>query len=122
MRNRLLLTLLLSFTLFLSACSQKANCGHLPQTFSSYQEAIKQIKSATFKIKEEANTVKSSWIRGASYFSCDGKTGYFLFKTEGKEYIHTGVPFDIWQGFKRAESFGSFYNKNIKHKYILLLN
>ena len=105
-----------------TACSQKTNCELLPKQFSNYQEAAKKIKSASFKINEEANTSKSSWINSASYFSCDGNTGYFIFVAKGKEYIHIGVPYSVWSVFKSAESFGSFYNKNIKHKYHLYLN
>ncbi len=114
--------LILSCSLFFSACSQKTNCELLPKQFSSYQEASKKIKSSSFKVNEKLNTAKSSWISSASYYSCDGEKGYFIFVAKGKEYIHIGVPYAVWGQFKNAESFGSFYNKNLKHKFTLLLN
>lgn len=120
--NKIILIIPLLCSLFFSACSQKTNCELLPKQFSTYQEAAKKIKSASFKVSEDANTSKSSWINSASYYSCDGNTGYFIFVAKGKEYIHTGVPYSVWERFKNAESFGSFYDKNIKHKYTLLLN
>lgn len=120
--SNFLFTLLFSFFLIMSACSEKTSCENLPQSFTSYTEAKKQIKSAKFKIKEEAITERSSWIRGATYFSCDGETGCFLFKTDSKEYIYKGVPYTIWNGFKKAESLGRYYNNYIKDKYKLTLN
>ena len=105
-----------------NAITENIKCDQLPTTYSNYNKAISIIKTASFKIKESANTSKSSWINSASYFSCDGNTGYFIFVAKGKEYIHIGVPYSVWSVFKSAESFGSFYNKNIKHKYHLYLN
>ena len=101
------------------ACSAQ-NCTDLPDKFKTYAEASSNISSATFKISESVNTSKSSWIRSAKYKSCDGETGYFLYKTDVKEYIHKGVPISIWKGFKEAESFGSYYNRYIKRRYQLI--
>ena len=119
--NKILIILPIFCSLFFTACSQKTKCEQLPKQFSSYQEAAKKIKEANFKIIDKVNTSKSSWINSASYYSCDGSTGYFIFVAKGKEYIHTGVPYSVWSEFKNAESFGGFYNKKIKHKYILYL-
>ncbi|MFN6115154.1 MAG: KTSC domain-containing protein [Flavobacteriales bacterium] len=32
------------------------------------------------------------------------------------------VPLNVWQGFKEASSFGTYYNANIKRRYRLGLN
>lgn len=120
--NKLFSLFILFQSLFFVSCSQKTSCEQLPTQFSSYKEAVNKIKGASFKISDRVNTSRSSWITSASYYSCDGSTGYFIFVAKGKEYIHKEVPFTIWTGFKNAESFGNFYNKNIKHKYILILN
>ena len=88
--------LLLQFSL--SGLGQ--NCNSVPKHFSSYESAIAYIKKAEFKFKDEVNTSKSSWIRSASFYSCDGKTGYFIFGTDTKEYIHVGMPIDIWTELK----------------------
>jgi len=41
---------------------------------------------------------------------------------KGKEYIWEGVPLNIWEGFKEADSFGKYYHKHIKGRYILELD
>jgi len=104
-----------------SQISYGQDCKTLPRTFDSYQQATRLVKSSKFKIKETLDTSKSSWIRGATYFSCDGESGFLIFRTDSREYIHQDVPIDIWNGFKNASSFGSYYNRYIKGKYQLLL-
>lgn len=93
------------------------SCKNMPAHFASYDEAISFVKSASFQYKDDVNTSKSSWIRSASYYSCDGKMGYFIFSTDSKEYIHAGVPIEIWKEFKNADSFGSYYDHYIRKKY-----
>lgn len=97
------------------------NCQQLPTKFSSYYEAVKIVRETNFKLEESVNTEKSSWIKKASYYSCDGHSGFFILETGGKSYIHSGMPIEIWKDFKNAESLGSYYDKNIKHKYLLKL-
>lgn len=117
-KRRFVLFLLIFFTINASAQSHKS-CEKLPASFPNYENAIQQIKVAEFKINETIDTRKSSWIRGLSYFSCDGKSGFMIMKTDSKSYIHQNVPIDIWNEVKNAESFGSYYNDKIKHLYQL---
>jgi hypothetical protein len=114
----------LSLLLFqgIAISSNAQNCNSIPAHFNSYKQAISWVKNASFKIKDDVNTYKSSWIRSASYYSCDGNTGYFIYSTDSREYIHAGVPIEIWNGFKSADSFGSFYDRNIKYRYTFYLN
>ena len=107
---------LLFFHLLLNSCSGQ-DCKQMPNHFNSYNEAISFVKKATFKFKDFANTSESSWIRSASFFSCDGENGYFILRTDRQEYLHSGVPISVWRGFKTALSFGSFYDRNIKGRY-----
>ena len=100
-----------------NAITENIKCDQLPTTYSNYNKAISIIKTASFKIKESANTSKSSWIRGATYYSCDGDIGYLIVSTYTGYYIHSGVPIQIWQDFKRANSFGSYYDRDIKGRY-----
>lgn len=94
-------------------------CKNQSFRFSSYKDALEQINATTFKIDEVANTTKSSWIRSASFKSCDGRNGFFIFRTENNLYIHQGMPYEVWVNFKNAYSFGQFYNQNIKGKFQL---
>jgi hypothetical protein len=95
------------------------SCEDLPEIFDNYEDAHKKIHASEFAFSEKINTSRSSWIRGASYYSCDGKYGFLSILTDSKEYIHQNVPIHVWKAFKNAASFGSFYNKNIKHRYRL---
>ncbi len=109
------------FAIAISSCRTKDGCDKLPIQFSSYDQAISKIKTSNFKINEKVNTSKSSWIRGAKFYSCNGDTGFFILQTDKQEYIYANMPYSIWVQFKNAESFGEFYNKNIKHRYIVQL-
>lgn len=97
------------------------DCSSLPRQFNSYAEAISKVKQTKFKIAENLNTSKSSWIVGAKYYSCDGLTGYMILRTSEREYIHQGLPIGMWTEFKTADSFGKYYNTNIKGHYRLRL-
>jgi len=95
-------------------------CEQIPTSFESYQEAISYVRDATFKIEEGVTTYKSSWIKRIEYYSCEGDTGYLIMTLKSsKEYIHKGLPIEVWKKFKVAESYGSFYNGKIKGRYYL---
>ncbi|MCB0646966.1 MAG: KTSC domain-containing protein [Saprospiraceae bacterium] len=119
--NKSILTLSFYIALIIPACRLKESCDTLPSQFSSYDQAVLKIESSDFKIKEIANTSKSSWIRGASFYSCDGNTGYYILQTDNQDYLYTNMPYSVWIKFKNAESLGKFYNENIKHRYIFQL-
>ena len=84
------LSLIVILLLTLSDCKSQ-NCADLPQHYSSYAEAIASIKKASFAFTDVANISESSGIRAASYYSCDGETGYLIFATDKQEYIHENV-------------------------------
>ncbi len=121
-------------TLFIASCNSngknqpdevttgKASCNSLPSTFASYDAAVSAVESADFDFTDKANTSKSSWIRAARFYSCNSADGYFIIETDKGNYLHQGVPITVWESFKAADSFGSFYNANIKHQYRLVLN
>jgi hypothetical protein len=109
------------FILFLSLSCKSQNCETLNENFSSYEVALKSIKATNFNVSEKLNTSKSIWIKGAEYYSCDEKQGYLLILTAKKTYIHSNVPIETWYDFKKAESFGRFYNSRIKGRYQLIL-
>jgi hypothetical protein len=133
-------TILCLNLLFLNSCSQKEDreaitytsanrstsekpketlysCENLPIQFDSYQSATLQVKNATFPVEESINTSRSSWVRAASYFSCDHTFGFLIITTDSRNYIYQEVPQKIWQAFQNANSFGSYYNQWIKGRY-----
>lgn len=99
----------------------KTSCRDLPTQYQSYEEAKSSISQASFQIEDAVNTTKSSWIRGASYYSCDGQSGYFLLVTDKKDYLFQGMPLEVWEGFKVADSFGEYYNAYIRDRYYMYL-
>lgn len=109
--------LFVAFIISAFSCLGGTDCENLPSHYKSFYSAIQTIRSASFKIKESVNTSKSSWVRGASYYSCDGITGFFILETDKQSYLYKGVPIEIWEGFKNADSFGRFYDYNIKGRY-----
>jgi hypothetical protein len=111
------------FFLFLILVSCKeANCTEISSKFTSYEDAIELVQNSSFAIEEKVNT-DSSWIDSIEYYSCDEVSGYLIVNTKkGKSYIHKNVPVQVWNEFKNAESYGKYYNQNIKGNYYLVLN
>lgn len=115
------LILYLSFigiSLIIISCSSKS-CNELPTPFSNYEQAITEIKSTGFSLEDSVDTSRSSFIKSASFYSCDSKVGYLIIGIRSTEYIYQNVPISVWEELKEADSFGSFYNNNIKGNYII---
>ncbi|MGC6430138.1 MAG: KTSC domain-containing protein [Jejuia sp.] len=115
-------TSLFAYLIFgLTFSCQGQDCKELNSDFSTYESALKEIKSADFRLLDNCNTSKSSWILGAEFRSCDKQYGFLLLSTKKRTYIHTNVPIELWNEFKKADSFGKFYNSRIKGKYKLII-
>ncbi|OHC84115.1 MAG: hypothetical protein A2546_05610 [Sphingobacteriia bacterium RIFOXYD2_FULL_35_12] len=111
------------FVVLLEGRIESQSCFDLPKRFYSYSQAINEIQNAIFKFKDKLPYGKSSWISSAFFYSCDGVNGYIVISTDkDKEYIHEKVPSRIWTEFKNAISSGSYYVKNIKGRYELILS
>ncbi len=109
------------FFLFIVSCS-KIDCSDINSNFTSYKNAIEVVQNTSFQIEEKVNT-DSSWIDSIEYYSCDEASGYLIINTKkGRSYIHENVPIQVWNEFKKADSFGRFYNQNIKGNYYLEIN
>lgn len=106
----------------ITSCNSQ-NCEDISRTFTTYKEVVSLIDATNFTLEDDINTSKSSWISKASYYSCDNKTGFFVLKTiKKKTYVFEQVPISVWNQFKNADSFGKFYNSNIRNKYHLYLD
>lgn len=114
------LSLFVFILLSLNAAGQ-TGCAGLPTAFRSYDDAVSTVRNFGFSFKDRVNTAKSSWIRGASYYSCDKRSGFLLISTDNETYIHANVPITVWYQFKSANSFGSFYSSNIRGRFQLHL-
>lgn len=106
----------LFFLFFIFSCSTK-NCSEINSNFTSYNNAIEIVQNSSFAIEEKVDT-DSSWIDSIEYYSCDEVSGYLIMNTKnGGSYIHKNVPIQVWNDFKNANSFGRFYNQNLKGNY-----
>ena len=109
------LVLALIMLLCLSCSAQNCNSINIEQ--NSYSQAITELRKTEFSISEKVDT-DSSWIDHLEYYSCDEVTGYLVMTTKKeKSYIHKAVPVSLWQKFKATNSFGKFYNSNLKGKF-----
>lgn len=110
------------FLILILVSCKESNCTEISSKFTSYDEAIELVKSTDFSVEEKVNT-DSSWIDSIEYYSCDEASGYLIVNTKkGGSYIHENVPIHVWNEFKNADSFGRFYNQNIKGNYYLDIN
>jgi hypothetical protein len=103
------------------ACSPPS-CTTLPTAFESWEEAVIAVEQADYAKTDSFVSDESSWIKGASFYSCDGKSGYLVLDTYRGDYLHKGVPSDLWEDFKKAESQGVFYNVNLKGRFRFYLD
>ena len=112
---------LLIFYLIFIFSGESQPCRNLPIKFNSYNHAITSIQNSSFIFRDELPYGKSSWIRNANYYSCDGVYGYLVYTTnKGSRYIHEKVPLKVWKEFKTAGSSGSYYVNKIKGRYRLV--
>jgi hypothetical protein len=105
----------LTFSLFYNTNLQNAySLNEEIKTFSSYESATSYVEN---NLKgESVNTSKSSFITHARYYYANGQ-GFFLLGMNGKTYIYQGVPIEVWNMFKNADSFGKAYNSMIRGRY-----
>lgn len=103
----------------LLSCKGSGDCSGL-KDFDSHEQAIEQIREATFGFTEEIDTHKSSWIKTGYFYSCDGDKGFVIIRNkEDFELIFQDVPLAVWEGFKVADSHGTFANEKIIGTYPL---
>ena len=98
------------------------DCDNLPTSFPSYEDALNKIHDANFRFSEEISITSSSWLRGASYFSCDGLLGFFIIRADKQYYIHQDLPIGIWNEFKNSSSYGNYYSQYMKKNYQMITN
>lgn len=97
------------------------DCSGFKSSFSTYGEAIDYVRSAPFKIKKEV-PLTSSWLQSAEFYGCREGEGYLIIVLKtGREYIHKGVPSEVWEAFINAPSAGSYYDSHIKGRFRLTL-
>ncbi|MDV7402381.1 KTSC domain-containing protein, partial [Arthrospira platensis SPKY1] len=85
---------------------------HIPNyIYVKYRNTPVDIAAPYF---EYLNTYGSSFINGAWY---DAENKYMIIRLNGVYYDYCGIPIFVWQEFKNATSFGSYFNYRIKWNY-----
>lgn len=121
MINSVKIKIIFFVTIIITSCSHN-NCREINTNFTSYKNAIELVRETDFNIEEKVNT-DSSWIESIEYYSCDEAFGFLIVNTKkGGSYIHKNVPIQVWNDFKNANSFGRFYNQNLKGNYHININ
>lgn len=115
------LIIILCFCLFvLSGCTSSNRDIATDQTTSykatqyvevKYRNTPVDLSSSAF---EFLNTDISSFINGAWY---DQTNQYMVIRLSGTYYHYCSLPNSIWNRFKVADSYGTFYNQHIKGNY-----
>lgn len=111
---RKFLPFLIAVSLIAISCNKKE-----PVKLNTIQKVEQYVSETEFSIDEYTDTSNSSWINSERYQSEDGESSFFTMTTNEKDYISVNVPIEVWQGFKNADSKGSFYNKNRRDKYTI---
>ena len=107
--------ILLFFTSSVNA--QLKHCEELPAKFENYNKAIYLIENTKFTFVDAVNTSTSTEIKAAEFFSCNEENGYLFIKLNNKTLVYNKIPIDIWFDLKNSNSFGKYYNENIKEQY-----
>jgi hypothetical protein len=100
----------------LYSCSRH-ECHDLKNEFESNKKYIETVEKTRFKFQDKLFTSDKSWINEISFFSCDGNSGFLIVTIGNKKYLYSEVTSETWFEFKNCESFGKYYNFNIKGKY-----
>ncbi len=114
--KRSIFTIFFIYSSFFGFAQQ--SCNELPEYWKSENEAVTVIEHATFKYSETINN-QDSWLKKASFYSCDGVKGYLLIYSEKNVALHQDVPMKVWEMLKEAKSKGGYYNFYLKEKFKL---
>lgn len=110
------LLFLLCTSLLLVSCGSM-DCESINQ-FASHEAALEVVQNYEFLNIDLQETPESSWIKSATFYSCDNMKGFVIIQEkEGIELIFQGVPIETWNGFKTASSYGTYANQSILGKF-----
>ncbi len=106
------------FLLVVYASCKKTNCDKVPDSFKSHYDAIKTIKSYTYKLMDSLKAKDSANQEvSAGFYSCDGKIGYLIYAPGpfniDNQYIYEKVPVEVWDSLKNAKDKNLFHEKRI---------
>ena len=116
--------LVVTLAIFLSGCVNQTQpvSSNLPErdtTSQSHQSKLVSVKYRSGQVNVgltsfEYLPTNSSFVNGAWY---DQSNKYMIIKLNSTYYHYCGLPLNAWGSFKKASSFGSHYNNNIKGNY-----
>ncbi|NLG05537.1 MAG: KTSC domain-containing protein [Clostridia bacterium] len=105
------LALALCLTVLVTDGCGNEECNQSNYVDVKYSDSSVNLEDSRF---EYLSTAGSSFINGAWY---DSAEEYMVIELSGTYYHYCGMPESIWKEFKKAGSFGTYYNDWIKGKY-----
>jgi hypothetical protein len=106
-----------------AAPEEEPPCPIQNSLYPTYQKAVSEIRNGNYEYSDSKNMASSSWVKSAEFYSCDAATGCLIMTTKAnRDYIHFGVPMDVWKMFKSASSYGSYYSRNLKGRYSFIIS
>lgn len=97
---------------------ENTNCDKLPHSFKSAAAALVRIDSSTFRFRESIDLSRFRTPRSATYYSCDGKTGFLVVQeTTDSRVIYSDIPKTVWENFINSDDPFDFYAHHVKAIY-----
>ncbi|MBT4124525.1 MAG: KTSC domain-containing protein [Candidatus Pacebacteria bacterium] len=113
---------LFSFVFFLSGCTNTSSLNSKKKISSYKSETSSKIVSIKYR-KDPVNigssnfeylSTNSSFVNGVWY---DSKNRYMVILLKSTYYHYCGISSSSWSSFKKASSYGDYYNSRIKGNY-----
>lgn len=93
---------------------EKTNCDSIMISGMDTVRVISLINNSSFRIEQSFRLTRKNGLQKASYYSCDGLTGYLVFKYKNKEYYREGINIHDWENLKKSPDPEGV----IKHTYL----
>ena len=95
----------------------KTGCDSLLLDGFSFEEALENIESTTFRFHQKFRNSRLSGVQAGQFYSCDGKSGFLLLTVDKRKIIHLDVPKTIWDNLIQSTDPDLLYREKIRTEY-----
>ncbi len=96
---------------------QNTSCDSLDVSGMTRVEAIKQVENAVFRFNQNFKLSRTSGVRAAHYYSCDGSKGYLVITVNKDKLLFLNVPKNVWNEIITSSDIDGFYEESIRGKF-----
>ncbi len=93
---------------------EKTNCDSIMISGIDTVRVITLINNSAFRFEQSFRLTRKNGLQKASYYSCDGLTGFLVFKYKNKDYYRDGINIHDWENLKKSPDPEGV----IKHTYL----